>query len=251
MRIGTTSYIYPADIITNVRKLAGRVEDVELVIFEVDDQYNNLPDVPTINELRSIASDHGMTFTVHLPLDPGLADSGASLDKVLRTVDATAGLGPFGYVLHPDGIQAQGPDNLGPEFDAFIRGAERVIAEVGSPEMVCIENIENQQPFVLDAIFDLLPVSCCADIGHFWKLSMDPVPYLESWYQRTRVVHLHGVGSRDHKSLSLMPPSEIDEVVSRLCRGFHGVLTLEVFNERDLLASMDALSESMIRVTAD
>jgi len=42
-RLGTTSYVIPADILANVRHLAGKVQDVELVLFEVDDGPNNLP----------------------------------------------------------------------------------------------------------------------------------------------------------------------------------------------------------------
>ena len=34
-RIGSTSYIYPADILTNVEKLCRSVDDIELVLFEL------------------------------------------------------------------------------------------------------------------------------------------------------------------------------------------------------------------------
>ena len=40
-RLGTTSYIIPDEILPNVRFLAGKVQDVELVLFEVDDGQNN------------------------------------------------------------------------------------------------------------------------------------------------------------------------------------------------------------------
>ena len=42
-RFGTTSYIIPADILSNVRYLAGKVRDVELVLFEIDGGPSNLP----------------------------------------------------------------------------------------------------------------------------------------------------------------------------------------------------------------
>jgi hypothetical protein len=62
MRLGTTSYIYPADIITNVRRLAGKVQDVELVIFEFDEGSNSLPDDDTIAELNALSAAD-MTYT--------------------------------------------------------------------------------------------------------------------------------------------------------------------------------------------
>jgi len=79
MRLGTTSYIYPADIITNVRRLAGKVQDVELVIFEPEECSSGLPDDGTIAELNSLGAEHGMTYIVHLPLGLGLADEQASV----------------------------------------------------------------------------------------------------------------------------------------------------------------------------
>ena len=42
-RLGTTSYIIPDDILPNVRYLAGKVKDIELVLFDID-EYCNIPD---------------------------------------------------------------------------------------------------------------------------------------------------------------------------------------------------------------
>ena len=43
-RIGTTSYIIPAQISPNVEYLAPRVDHVQLVLFEMDEYGSNLPD---------------------------------------------------------------------------------------------------------------------------------------------------------------------------------------------------------------
>ncbi len=53
-RLGTTSYIIPADILPNVRYLADKVQDVELVLFEVDDGQNNLPSAEVIDDLIQV-----------------------------------------------------------------------------------------------------------------------------------------------------------------------------------------------------
>ena len=68
-RLGTTSYIIPDEILPNVRFLAGKVQDVELVLFEVDDGQNNLPDPQTIQTLWELSHKQDMSYTVHLPLD--------------------------------------------------------------------------------------------------------------------------------------------------------------------------------------
>ena len=75
LRVGTTSYILPDDILPNVRHLAPLVDDVELVLFESEGM-SNFPDGSTINELASLASEHDLSYTVHFPLDiyPGSQD---------------------------------------------------------------------------------------------------------------------------------------------------------------------------------
>lgn len=45
-RLGSTSYVWPADILPKVRQLGPRVDDVELVLFEVEGN-SNLPDAIT------------------------------------------------------------------------------------------------------------------------------------------------------------------------------------------------------------
>ncbi|MDD4302147.1 MAG: cobamide remodeling phosphodiesterase CbiR, partial [Sphaerochaeta sp.] len=102
MRIGTTSYIIPDDILPNVRYLADKVDDIELVLFE-SEEMSNLPDEKTIRELARLGESHGLSYTVHFPLDiyPGSADLDERM-RFMRTVERiislTEPLDPFGYV---------------------------------------------------------------------------------------------------------------------------------------------------------
>ena len=41
-RIGSTSYVYPADLEPNVRQLAGVVDDVTLEVFGQEDFFSSL-----------------------------------------------------------------------------------------------------------------------------------------------------------------------------------------------------------------
>jgi hypothetical protein len=50
-RIGTTSYIYPDDILPNVHRLKGKIDDIELVLFEA----NNAGNIP-LAEVVSLAA---------------------------------------------------------------------------------------------------------------------------------------------------------------------------------------------------
>jgi len=248
MRLGTTSYIYPADIATNVGKLADKVRDVELVIFEADDQYNNLPDEETIARLRSFAESHDLTYTVHLPLDLRLAEEQPALDKAVRVIRSTERLDPRGFVVHLDGYAVPGTQEFTRWRDNSLRSLELLSGELNHVGEICVENLENQTPEMIGAILDALPVSCCADVGHFWKRGEDPLPPLESWFERIRVVHIHGFGTRDHKSLSLMPPQSLDPVMEFLAERFTGIVTVEVFSEKDFHGSMEAVKQSLHRL---
>ena len=82
-RLGTTSYIIPADILPNAHYLAGKVRDIELILFEVDDGHNNLPSAEVIDELKRIGDQFDLSYTVHLPLDLKLGEDGSEQDQSL------------------------------------------------------------------------------------------------------------------------------------------------------------------------
>ena len=250
MRLGTTSYIYAADIVPNVRKLAGRVDDIELVLFEVDDTVNNLPTEKTVQELRRIAADSDLTYTVHLPIDLLLAndENAISLNKAIRVIGRTVELSPHGFVVHVQGAANSPTRDFRRALENSSKGLEILGSEDGGLEKLCVENLDSELEVPIDLLLDRLPVSCCVDVGHLWKQGIDPLPCLEKWLPRARVVHLHGLDQRDHKSLSLMPEAETDRVIALLSERFDGVLTLEVFSEQDLVDSLETYHRSLQRV---
>ncbi|HTY21846.1 MAG TPA: cobamide remodeling phosphodiesterase CbiR [Desulfomonilaceae bacterium] len=247
MRLGATSYIYPADIITNARRLAGSIDDIELVIFEVE-QEANLPDPGTIEELIRVGADHNMTYTVHLPTDIGMADKEPCVEKAIRVIRRTEGLSPHAFIVHLDSNPPNHRLDPAPWLENSLSSLEILCAEMSEPEKLSVENLENHSPEMIDSILERIWVSCCIDVGHLWKQALDPLPSLTRWMPRARVVHIHGVGNRDHKRLSLIPDDKLDPVVKLLHENFDGVLTFEIFNERDLIDSMRAFRRSLQRI---
>ncbi|MCL4506240.1 MAG: sugar phosphate isomerase/epimerase [Chloroflexi bacterium] len=248
-RLGSTSYVYPDDVLPNVQRLAqaGDVDDIELLLFEVDDGPSNLPDDRTLAALIDLAAAHRLTYTVHLPLDLRLSANGttqhASLVKAERVIKTTLPLTPYAYVFHLDAsdIETSG------WVERSLSALERLIAWVPQPELLAVENVEAWDPARLEPILKALPISRTTDIGHLWKMRRDPLTVLDGWLPRTRVIHLHGLGERDHQSLALMPAEQLDPVIDRL-RNYYGVLTLEVFSTSDFFDSRAALLESVKRV---
>jgi sugar phosphate isomerase/epimerase len=262
-RLGTTSYIIPDDILPNVRFLADKVQDVQLILFEVDDGPNNLPPPGVVAELAGLAEAHALTFTVHLPLDLRLGAerevADVSMVKARRVIDCTLPLHPWAYVLHLDGRELRDPSGGGfpagetPEVKAWqersVRALEIVGGWAGGPERLAVENLERYPPGFILPVLDRAPVSRCVDVGHLWLDGHDPIPYLHQALPRTRVVHLHGVAGRDHQSLAHAPADRLRAVVRALVReGYSGVLTLEVFNEDDFHSSMAALERALAEI---
>jgi sugar phosphate isomerase/epimerase len=250
-RLGTTSYIIPDDILPNAHYLAGKVRDIELILFEVDDGPNNLPSTDVIDELSRIAQQHDLTYTVHLPLDLKLGKDGSeqdqSLVKAKRVIDCTRGLDPWAYVLHLDGrsIRTSADAELINRWqDQSVRALELVAEWAGSAEKLAVENLETYPLDFIQPVLDRIPVSRCVDIGHLWLDDHDPIPYLQAALPRTRVIHIHGIAERDHRSLAFMPQEKISQVWDELIRAnYEGVLTLEIFSEEDFISSLEVIEK--------
>ena len=250
-RLGTTSYIIPDDILPNARYLAGKVRDIELILFEVDDGPNNLPSSEVIHELSTIAQDHDLTYTVHLPLDLKLGEDGSTRDQSLvkakRVIECTRGLDPWAYVLHLDGKAVRtstDAESIKRWQDQSVHALEIVSEWAGSPNKLAVENLETYPLDFIQPVLNRIPVSRCVDIGHLWLDGHDPIPYLQAALPRTRVVHMHGIAERDHHSLAFMRQESVRAVFDELaCASFTGVLTLEIFSEEDLLSSLDVIEK--------
>ena len=250
-RLGTTSYIIPDDILPNARYLAGKVRDIELILFEVDDGPNNLPSAEVIDELSLIAQQHDLTYTVHLPLDLKLGEDGSEQDRSLvkakRVIDCTRGLDAWAYVLHLDGRSVRTSTDAGlikRWQDQSVRALEIVSEWAGGPEKLAVENLETYPLNFIQPVLDRIPVNRCVDIGHLWLDGHDPIPYLQAALPRTRVIHLHGIAERDHRSLAFMPQEKVADVWKELIKAdYRGVLTLEIFSEADFVSSLNILEK--------
>ena len=258
-RIGTTSYIIPDEIIPNVRFLAGQVQDVELVLFEADDGLNNLPDAATIQTLKELARKQQLSYTVHLPLDLRLAAEGDQQHRSIllarKVIESTLDLDPWAYVVHLDGREIMNSANradIAQWNDQAVRALEIVAELLPDARRLAVENLEKYPLGFWDEVLRRAPVSRCIDIGHLWYDGHDPLPYLEKHIEQARVLHIHGMVERDHKSLSNVPIDELVRVIDFIQRsGFQGVMTIEVFGEEDFQSSMAALQAALKRLSLE
>ena len=250
-RIGTTSYIIPDDILPNVRWLAGKVQDIELVLFDVD-EYCNIPDEAQAAELTGLAKANSLSYTVHLPLNLNFSDNDRdiSIEKAMKVINGTRMLHPLAYVCHlecKDIPEKEGPDLYNWQAQRA-RAVNALSAESGIRAAFAIENLESYPIEWNESVIRSCGTHVCLDIGHLFLQKRDPVPVMRKWLPLTSVVHLHGVGTRDHQSLSHMPIKLIQTVIDELyLANYRGVVTLEIFNEADFQSSLEIVMDCAAR----
>jgi len=248
-RIGTTSYIIPADILENLDFLAGWVDDVELVLFE-SHEYSNLPSKVEIKKMAKIAADNDMTFTVHLPLDaaPGAANENIrkkSVEKWLRVIDLTAALDPFAWIVHLEGLPEAAKDRR-IWREQCLCSLSGICDSAGRPDLFCVETLSYDFDLAWPMVRET-GCSVCMDVGHLVLNDYDVKKYFENWFATTRVLHVHGVNSlgKDHVGLDFMEKDILLYILSALedDPGKSRVLTLEIFSRDDLKRSMRVINE--------
>lgn len=249
-RLGTTSYILDAGLVENARFLCSRLEDMELVLFKTKD-LSNIPDRHTISELRSVALDSGLSFTVHLPADIFLGhhDEGERLRSVkwaLRIIELTSPLDPFAFIVHFHG-ERRGRTPAGEParwIDALAESVRGILSTGIPPGMLCVETLDYPFRLIEEIVFENR-LSVCLDIGHLAFYGYDVAEHLNRYLPLTKVIHLHGhQNGSDHKALSLLDAGLLSGLAARPgeLTSVPRVATLEVFNLADLNDSISFIN---------
>jgi sugar phosphate isomerase/epimerase len=256
-RLGTTSYVIPDEIIPNVRFLADRVDDVEIVLFETEG-LSSIPSPEIVRELKDLAAAHDLTYTVHLPIDihSGHADAGErrrAIDACRRIFERMAPADPFAYILHLAGDRRGGSASGDlPRWQARHLDSVRTLIQEVPPDRLCIENLD--YPFgAVSGIVRELGLSVCTDIGHLLRYARDVSAHLDRYLPQTRVVHLHGIeNGADHGSIHHLDAGFRGALLDRLAEAgaAERVVTLELFSEEDLRASIRCIAEWWARRSA-
>jgi sugar phosphate isomerase/epimerase len=259
-RVGTTSYIIPDDLLPNAEFLASRVQDMQLVLFEVPGGPSNLPSPEAIDALAALGKARDLTYTVHLLHDLRLHDDDGAcaraLAKAQQVIDLTRPLDPLAWVCHLDGRSVRHEDPSSPLWASWRMQTAAALQQVcdwaADGSRVAVENLEGYAPDFVAPVVARTSAGRCLDIGHLWLDGVDPLPHLDAALPWLRVLHLHGVRPApraDHSSLAYVDPSQLDAVLRRLLAAlFDGVLCLEVFGEDDFRSSLSALDAALQRV---
>jgi sugar phosphate isomerase/epimerase len=239
---GVPSYIIPADIASNVKWLRGRVDEIELILFE-SEQFSNMPSPADIALFRDLAAETGLRYNVHLPLDIDIAspDPGTrarSMDMVERIMDLTLPLDPTSFVLHV--LKWETADTA--RWKATVRES---LAGLRAPlRQFAVETLAWDLREI-DDILRELGLSVCIDIGHLLLRGDDVPAVFDLFSGRVTMIHLHGVhAGKDHVALGRLGMEE-RAMISRTIRqaGYTRSLSLEVFSREDFMGSLDVMEQ--------
>ena len=248
-RLGTTSFILRDDILPNVHYLKDKVDHIELLVLETDEQ-SNYPSPETIAELNAVATDHDLTYTVHLPLGIKLGSPDETrrrkyVEAVLRAIEATAPLNPLAWDLHLEQNDTEPLD--GPAWQAAcITSLNELKAGGADPARIGVETLEFDFAQTVP-VLDETGFAITLDIGHVWYRNYDEAFYLAHYLPRAISFHMHGFNEeRDHKSLHHIPPQQLKrflDAVSARPNAARLPVSIEVFDEKYLTPSLEALNE--------
>jgi sugar phosphate isomerase/epimerase len=256
-RLGTTSYIVPADILPNLHHLRDRVDDVELVLFE-SDEFSNLPLPGDVEAMARLKQEALLTYTVHLPLDIRLgsgdeAERRASVVKCRRVIERMEPVEPFAWILHLHGDRRGDPptDDATRWIEQNRQSLIELLERTPNPRTICVETLDYdfERAAGLVEEFDL---SVCLDVGHLLVHGRDVAEHLNRWLERARVFHVHGVDAegQDHANLSCLPDGLLEDLADRLAPLAPDdvrVVTVEVFGEEDYERSMQTVAERLAK----
>lgn len=242
-RLGATSCVLPADIMSNVRVLAPLVDDVQLLFFESAAK-SRLSQPLDVQALRDAAEIHDLTYTVHLPTDIALGASAQAerregIAEILRLMSTLAPLSPQSFDLHLVRDQTL-PEALW--LDNLAAGLQELSGALGEEKkLVAVENIE--YPYeVVAPLVEEYGFAVCLDLGHLVRYGHD---FREGMALLPQVNHLHYHGVRegtDHQPLTdaeqaLLLGNRLSEA------GYGGVVTLEMYSLEKLKASLAFLDK--------
>jgi len=256
-KLGTTSFIYPDNIIPNVKKLGKNFDEIELLVFESIPK-KVLPSKDEIKELAYLGKALDITYNIHLPTDISFTDAlpekrKKAVDTIKKVMEMCEPLNPTTHTLHLNFT----PPNAETGAETCSEGIKKwqnrveeslelfVSSGVNSID-VSIETLD--YPFeYLDNIIEEYGLSVCIDAGHLIKYKFDIISIFKRYKTRTPLIHLHGVDfstypPRDHVSLD-KTSDELMKNTIKVLKEFTGTISLEVFSYENLLKSLSWLNK--------
>lgn len=264
-RIAAPSFVWPADVGENCRRLEPLVDEVGLLFFQSEACL-----AYTEHDLPPWLAETGLGFHVHLPLELPWGEGPEQVWEIVAGLRRKAAfLRPWAFVLHPPEARADlaGQPRICPppgngvasrqSFDSlrdFVRlwdqGREqRQEHGSGRPEELLLENTRENDLVDSWPLIQSSNLGICLDLGHL-LVHGQQTHRLPGIWPRVRMVHLSAPGTfgadgrpRDgHRSLTELDHrgrSLLEEILGRIRPDC--VLMLEVFEPEGFMESLNML----------
>jgi endonuclease IV len=243
-KLGTTSYIYPDNIVDNVSLIGPYVDEIELLLFE--SKPGSLPSRKNIDTLNSLSEKYDITYNIHLPTDIFLGDPDPNIrqhavNTVIKVMDLVSSLSCSTCTLHLEyNNKTINQDEMKKWQQRTWQSMQQLIASGIKGESISIETL--MYPFAwVEKIIKDFNFSVCIDIGHLILLKTDLECIFNRFKNITSIIHLHGVQhDRDHMPLDTIPKEHMASVMKILTH-FTRSVSLEVFSFSHLVRSLNFL----------
>ena len=244
-RLGTTSYIYPGEIVPNVELLGDFLDEIQLLLFE-GNTYSNIPDTATIRYLNELAEQKNITYSVHLPLDayPGHENESVrkkSVAMILRIYELGIALHCKHFVFHYASRNPEGAPfkDLQKWRGQLCKSTEELLHAGIGPGSLCVENLAYPFSWVADLV-NQYGLSKCIDIGHLRVNHFSVKSHINKYLRETKIIHLHGLKKGvDHSGLSPKDRRSVRQLMETMDEiKYNETLILEVFQLDHLLESL-------------
>jgi adenosylcobinamide kinase/adenosylcobinamide-phosphate guanylyltransferase len=243
-KISAPSYLLPTGYIENVTYLMDQVDDIQLLLFDAHEEDPLLKE-ESLNTLEYLAKDSGITYSVHMPVKPGLtAEFQQRLESAYFIIEKLNRLNISSYTFHfdlPDEVKWEKvtKDEVQPIEAAYIKFFKALKEKFPGID-ISLENTGTPLS-ALDRIISESGISYCIDIGHLLVQGRD-LAEIEPRLQRASVIHLHGWEKikgkkQDHR------PILYDRKIFTQLESFTGILTIENYHKSLYEKSLELLTE--------
>jgi sugar phosphate isomerase/epimerase len=261
-KLGTTSYIFPFPgkdskdhLIKNIEQLAKYFEQIQL-LYLAKDYLHEIMSKQIINQLREIQLTTGLDFWIHLPVDLDLLNPhnnpDTSIEIITKIISECQPLAVSGYILHLDRYNSD--LNNYPKIDQsykkqFAKILAKIVTKCGShAEKIHIENL-GYDLNLFSQIIEETPFKICLDIGHLQLFDFDFKQFIATFNPKINLIHLHGAfREKDHQSAAYLTNVSWEQELIKFLNSYNKSLILEVFNEKDLVNSVQYLKQKNLTV---
>ncbi len=226
--IGTTSFVFPATIYENCKRLEELVDLVSIVMFETQACLKY-----TKEDLPKDLIELDLSYNIHLPLDLPWELGAEEVYNILDClIKKTEFLNPTSYTLHPP-----------LKREDFCQLLEIMKKRNISLTKFFIENIKEND---LTNIWDILlenDIKICLDLGHFIEYKQERLFMLDDLMGRIGMLHLYAPQNGRHTSLDHLSKEHTNLLIFILKeikkRKLNPEIIIEVFDYNDLISSLD------------